>query len=118
MSSNLPSPAARLRDPYRVLIREVSPVTPMGEAPKTVVDDTVEFSALLVAEGHGLLGAQLRWRPADSEERPRPKWTTVAMRVDPSGRATAQAAFDRPGRYEFEVRAWADEFGTWRHDLP
>jgi len=107
----------RLRDPYRILVRDVTPVTPAGYAPKTVVGDVVQVGATLVAEGHGLLAAQLRWRRADTRTSPRPKWTTTAMAVDSSGLATAEVAFDEPGLYEYEVRAWADGFATWRRDL-
>ena len=107
----------RLRDePYRTMLREVTPVTPCGLAPKTVVGDEVGFGALLVSGGHGLLGAQLRWRRADATGL-RPKWATIAMHVGSDGRAAATTRFDQPGLYEFEVRAWPDRFGTWRRDL-
>jgi starch synthase (maltosyl-transferring) len=101
-----------------VLIRDVAPVTPCGYAPKSVVGDPVQVTALLVAEGHGVLGAQVRVRLADVEQRPRPKWRTVAMVVEESGHAHATLHLDEPGRYEFEIRAWQDRFATWRHDLP
>ena len=105
------------RSPYRVLIREVEPVTPCGYAPKSVAGDPVRVSALLVAEGHGLLGAQLRLRRVDGAARPRPKWRIEAMEVDETGLATATVRVEEPGNYQFEVRAWQDRFATWRHDL-
>ena len=108
----------RLRtDPYRTLLREITPVTPCGYSPKSVVGDDVDFGALLVSEGHGMLAAQVRWRRVDSAERPRPKWSILPMAVDASGRASAAARLDEPGSYEFEVRAWPDRFATWRRDL-
>ncbi len=104
--------------PYRTLIREIAPVTPLGRCPKVVAGDQVELSALLVRDGHSILGARVRLRRADrSARQPERRWTATTMDVDESGRASATVTLDAPGRYEFEVQAWVDQFATWRHDL-
>lgn len=105
-----------LGHPYRILIREVSPATPCGLAAKGVVGDPVEVAALLVADGHGVLAARLRWRARSGDARDR-RWGTGPMEVDPWGRATGVFTVERPGDYEFEIQARNDDYATWRRDL-
>ncbi len=42
---------------------------------------------------------------------------SVPLDVGHGGACRAVVRFDEPGRYEFEVQAWADRFATWRRDL-
>ncbi|MGB6060023.1 MAG: maltotransferase domain-containing protein [Microthrixaceae bacterium] len=105
------------RNPYRILIREVTPVTPCGLAPKSVVGDPTPISAVLVADGHGILGARVRWRSRTGGNSRHNHWIREPMEVDPWGRATGTISIDSPGDYEFEVQAWPDSFATWRRDL-
>ncbi len=110
-----PKPAPELRRrPFATLIRDVRPTTPCGYAPKTVAGDVVTISARLVRDGHGLLGARLRIRRADVDGR---RWVPTPMDVAGDGTARCEVRLDDPGRYEFEIQAWADRYATWRHDL-
>ena len=102
--------------PYRTLIRDVSPRTPLGRAPKSVAGDPVEVTALLVRDGHGLLGARVRWRRTDGPKQ-KPKWRSGPMVVDDHGGARAVVTPEEPGNYEFVVDAWEDRYATWRRDL-
>ncbi len=101
---------------YRTLIREVTPCTPTGRAPKSVAGDEVEVGAWLVRDGHDLLAARVRWRRVDPSA-PSRRWQSAVLDVDGHGRATGGFAPSEPGRYEFEVQAWQDRFATWRRDL-
>ena len=101
---------------YRTLIRDVSPRTPEGRAPKSVAGDPVEVSAWLVRDGHDVLAGRVRWRRADLSTAKR-RWQHTVLDVDPSGFARCEIVPDEPGRYEFEVQAWIDRFATWRRDL-
>ncbi|MDQ2677198.1 MAG: alpha-1,4-glucan--maltose-1-phosphate maltosyltransferase [Actinomycetota bacterium] len=110
----------KLRPPaagwYRTLIRDVSPRTPTGRAPKSVAGDAVEVSAHLVRDGHDVLAGRVRWRRVDPTGERR-RWQHTVLEVDPSGAARCEIVPDEPGRYEFEVQAWRDRFATWRRDL-
>ncbi|HTO01398.1 MAG TPA: maltotransferase domain-containing protein [Microthrixaceae bacterium] len=110
-------PQKLLRDPYRILIRETRPVTPCGLAPKSVVGDPIEISTLLVSDGHGILGAQCRWRTRGGFGNTHGQWNTRSMDVDPWGRARCVVVIDTAGDFEFEIRAWPDNYATWRRDL-
>ncbi len=105
------------KQPYRVLIREIAPVTPCGFAAKTIVGDVTAVDALLVADGHGVLAARLRWRRLAPTSNGPGSWQVEPMEVDPWGRATGAITAGVAGDYEFQIQAWNDEYATWRRDL-
>ena len=47
-----------------ILVDDVRPRTPSGLAAKGVIGQELPVSAVLVADGHDRLGAQIRWRKA------------------------------------------------------
>lgn len=98
---------------YRILIRDVMPVTPLGLAPKIVAGDEVSITARLVADGHDVLAAELLWWPDGRPETTR----RVPMLVDDHGHASATVSFPELGSYGFRIDAWRDRFATWRRDL-
>lgn len=100
----------------RVVVRDVEPVTPLGGPTKTVAGDPVTVSARLVRDGHGRLAARVRFRRVDGPKSAR-TWRAVPMVERGDRRWEATFTVDEPGRYEFEVQAWADHVATWRHDL-
>lgn len=112
-----PQQSDLLKDPARILIREVYPVTPTLSPAKAVVEDEVALGAILVADGHGLLAGRIRYRRADAQSRTKPRWQIASLDVAASGQARAALRLKDPGLYEFQVQAWADRFETWRRDL-
>jgi starch synthase (maltosyl-transferring) len=107
-----------LRHPYATLIRDISPVTPSGAPARSVAGDVVEVRTQLVRDGHDELAARLRWRRVDSAaERKERRWAVAPMGVEHSGGAVGSFRPRSPGRYEFEIQAWADRAATWRRDL-
>lgn len=97
--------------PSRVVITNVTPEIDGGRFPiKRVEGDTVTVSADIFAEGHGLLSAAVCWRPAGGE------WVEIPMRELGNDRWTGAFTVDEPGEYEYTLRAWANEFETWRGD--
>lgn len=114
-ASGRPAPELRRR-PDATLIRDVAPVTPTGNPFKTVVGDALEVSAQLVRDGHDELAGRVRFRRIDGTDAQR-RWTSTPLAVEHDGAALATLCFAEPGRYEFEVQAWVDRFGTWRRDL-
>lgn len=109
-----PEREARLRDATdRILIRDVTPVTPCRLSPKVVVGDTVEITARLVADGHDVLGAWVEHWPREEPS----DITTAPMTVDDQGLATATISFASVGTHCFRIVAHRDDFSTWRRDL-
>ncbi|MEX0768305.1 MAG: maltotransferase domain-containing protein [Microthrixaceae bacterium] len=110
-----------LQSAQRILIRDVSPVTPTQAPAKAVQQDAVKFGATLVSDGHSLLAARLRWRRVDiggsSDAQAEQTWQTQPLAVAPSGQVSSAVRFAQLGLYEFQVQAWKDSFTTWRRDL-
>lgn len=111
-----PDRAAR-RAKDRILIRDVTPVTPLGLAPKVVAGDAVTVTAQLVADGHDLLAAQVRFRPSPGALAPATAAGELRLTVDTHGAAEGVLTFATPGLYEFQIRAHPDRFATWLRDL-
>ncbi|MCX6525519.1 MAG: DUF3416 domain-containing protein, partial [Actinobacteria bacterium] len=116
-SAQNPRQSDLLNSPSRILIRDLYPVTPSLSPAKAVRGDEAKFGAMLVADGHGLLAARLRWRRADSQTNAEPSWQRMPLVVAASGQATGQLGFEAEALYEFQIQAWADRFETWRRDL-
>ena len=96
----------------RIPIRFVEPREPEGRWPaKAYVGEVIPFAATVFREGHGLLGAELELRAPDG------RVTTARMRERHPGtdRWEALARVDAPGDWTFLVRAWSDDWASWRH---
>jgi starch synthase (maltosyl-transferring) len=94
----------------RVTIEGVTPEIDGGRYPaKRVVGDRVMVGADIYADGHDRLAAVLlHRREADRE------WKEVPF--EPLGNDRWKASFpvSTLGRYVFTIRAWVDEFESWR----
>ncbi len=97
----------------RIVIEAVAPAVDYGRFPvKRCVGDLVTVTADIFADGHEVLSAELRWRPADTDE-----WSTAPMTELPNDRWQASFMPQRPGRHLFAITAWWDHFATFRRDL-
>jgi len=120
----------------RVQIERVRPAVDDGRfSIKRVVGEPVEVTADVYADGHDVLGGVLRYRPlaADSgggasapadpgaavrragEGPAAPRWREVPLRPLGNDLWTASFTPDAIGRWAYDVEAWVDAFGTWRH---
>jgi starch synthase (maltosyl-transferring) len=96
----------------RFLIENVYPSIECGRFPiKRVAAEPVEIWADVFREGHDVIAAALLWRSAGAS-----RWTREPMTLHNNDRWLGKFAPPRPGRYEFLIEAWSDEFGTWRRD--
>ncbi|MDP9020365.1 MAG: alpha-1,4-glucan--maltose-1-phosphate maltosyltransferase [Actinomycetota bacterium] len=96
----------------RIVIDDIRPRTPSGDFPaKAVVGERVRVSADIFADGHDLLAARVRARPAGARQ-----WTETPMAHVGNDRWEAVVSFDRVGRHDIVVEAWRDRFATWRRD--
>ena len=98
----------------RIVIDDVRPRTPDGDHPaKAVIGEAVTVSADVFRDGHDLLAARVRWRPAVAES----KWFEAEMTDVGNDRWEAVVEPTALGLHTFVVEAWTDRFATWRHDL-
>jgi starch synthase (maltosyl-transferring) len=76
-----------------------------------VVGDEVTVEADAFADGHDVVVAILRHRPADGD------WIELPMEALGNDRWRASFPVERIGRHEYQVVAWTDSWQTWRGDL-
>jgi starch synthase (maltosyl-transferring) len=103
--------------PERIVIQNAAPAVDNGAfAAKRCVGDRVAISAEIFADGHDQLGAAVRYRQPGARS-----WRELPMRWiderDGGVRYAAELLLDRAGRWEYDVTAWIDRFGTWRGEL-
>ncbi len=104
--------------PYRALIRDLVPATPLGGPSRSVAGDCVDVSAQVVRDGHDVLAGRLRWRRVDrSATGAERRWKVEPAGVDSAGVLRASFTPPEPGRYEFRVQAWVDRWASWSRDL-
>jgi len=98
--------------PSRIVIENVEPHVPGGNAPKLALGDHVEISATIIRDGHEALRAVVRYRPAGGT------WHEVPMREDlGTDRWRTLIAPQELGDHEFQIEAWSDRFASWRHEM-
>jgi starch synthase (maltosyl-transferring) len=77
-----------------------------------VVNEPFRVEATVIREGHDRLGANVVLR--DPKGR---KGGYTPMRQQPgSDRWSAEVRCTAEGRWQFQIEAWSDPVGTWRHD--
>ena len=99
----------------RVVIENVQPQVDCGRYPiKRIIGDRVEVSADIFADGHDILYAVLRHRPATQSA-----WDEISMQPRPNGNDRWQGVFTvaTQGRHLYTLQAWIDRFQSWRRDL-
>ena len=99
--------------PSRVIVENVEPEVDGGRFPvKRTVGEEVVVGANAFADGHEVLAAVLRYRPAGADE-----WSEVDLAPAGNDRWTGRFVVAALGRYEYTVQAWIDPFAGWRRDL-
>jgi starch synthase (maltosyl-transferring) len=96
----------------RVAIEGVEPVVDGGRflvRAKAGADLTVE--ADVFCDGHDVLAAFVQWRALDDVS-----WREVQMQLLVNDRYAGQITLERQGRYQFQVVAFVDRFGSWLKD--
>jgi starch synthase (maltosyl-transferring) len=121
----------------RVVVERVRPEIDGGRFPiKCTVGEAVDVSADVFADGHDVLAAVLRDRPADTaalaERAAEPRsaeaaasaphvgaWREMPMTLAAPGtdRWAARFVVSVLGWHEYQIVAWADRFLTWRRDV-
>jgi len=97
----------------RVVIENVQPQVDCGRFPiKRTIGDRVEVTADIFADGHDVLYAVLRHRPASRSE-----WDEVAMAPLVNDRWQAEFRVDAEGCHLYTLQAWTDRYQSWTRDL-
>ena len=103
----------RAAPPPRIQILEVKPQVDCGRYPvKRIVGDRVDVAARIFRDGHDVLGAAVRFRPAGAT-----RWSEAPL--EPLGNDHWAGSFvvDRPGKWAFRVEAWTDRVASYRDEI-
>jgi len=105
--------AALSKRPNTVIISNLSPLVEGGLYPtKRVVEETLVVEADIFKDGHDVVVAMIGWRKAGGR-----KWKEIPMELVENDRWKGELSFDKTGKYEVVITAWADEILTWLHDF-
>src|SRR3954447_3286888 len=111
--SDLPETAPGDPTGPRFLVEDIYPSIDGGRYPvKRIAGEPIEIWADILREGHDQLAAELLWRKETDGV-----WQRTPMALRNNDRWQASFTPPQPGRYLFEIEAWTDQFGTWRHGL-
>jgi starch synthase (maltosyl-transferring) len=94
----------------RIWIGDVAPQVDCGRWPtKACVSDRVPVTATIVRDGHEVLRARVRYRPAGSR-----RWRESPLElVGGNDGWVGEVVPDEPGRWQLDVQAWLDPYATW-----
>jgi len=97
----------------RVVIENVQPQVDCGRFPiKRVVGDRVKVTADIFTDGHDILHAVLRYKPATH-----PDWQEISMEPQPNDLWQGEFSVTTQGRHLYTLQAWTDRFQSWSRDL-
>jgi len=103
--------------PKRIVIQYPEPAVDGGRYPvKRTVGDEVQVAVDVFRDGHEMLRAVVKYRPAGAR-----RWRESELRrIDAhvgGVRWAGRFEVDAPGRWQYTFEAWTDRFGTWRDEL-
>ena len=99
--------------PSRIQILEVKPQVDCGRYPvKRIVGDEVEVAARIFRDGHDVLGAAVRYRPAGTT-----RWQEAPLELRGNDRWSGSFTVDRTGPWSFRVEAWTDRVASFQDEL-
>ena len=92
----------------RVIVDRVQPCIDAGRFPvKRIEGESVHVEADILADGHDLIRAVLRYRREGG------RWQEIPLHNQGNDHWTASFPVKSMGYYEYTVRAWIDHFDTW-----
>ncbi|NVJ46846.1 MAG: alpha-1,4-glucan--maltose-1-phosphate maltosyltransferase [Cytophagia bacterium] len=97
----------------RVVIENVSPEINCGQhAAKRVVGQSFEVSADLLADGHDVLNAHIKYKHEKARS-----WKYAPMKLGENDNWSGSFEVEKQGLYEYTVEAWVDYPLTWQHNI-
>ncbi len=113
----MPAPKRRQPPPPRIQIERPSPLIDGGRYPaKRTTGDTVRVTATIFKDGHDVLRAVVRYRPAEQQEWQERPMRRIDAHIDGDTWA-GEFEVDAVGAWEWTVTAWSDLFATWRDEV-
>ncbi|MRK22020.1 alpha-1,4-glucan--maltose-1-phosphate maltosyltransferase [Pseudomonas sp. JG-B] len=107
------STAIRAAREPRLAIEGVEPVVDGGRFPaKCICGQTLEVRAVIFADGHDQLAADLLWKMAGHSD-----WRRVSMEPLGNDHWAALLMPEAEGRLEFAIEAWQDVYASFRYEL-
>jgi starch synthase (maltosyl-transferring) len=98
----------------RIAVSDVQPVIECGRrSVKAVVGETFEVSATVFREGHEAPGAGVVLFAPDGQRQPLVRMYEAVPGTD---RHVAEVTVTGEGQWRFQIEAWGDPIGHWRHD--
>jgi len=99
--------------PARIQIQRVAPQVDCGRyAVKRTVGDRVDVTARVFRDGHELLGAAVRYRPAGAT-----RWLEAPLVALGNDEWAGSFAVDTSGTWCYRVEAWVDRIASFQHEL-
>ena len=97
----------------RPVIENVQPCVDCGRFPaKRTLNEPLIVSADVFTDSHDEIGVELIWRHTADEQ-----WRRVAMAPVGNDRWEAALELDRLGLWEYRIRSWIDDHGSWASGL-
>ena len=99
--------------PPRIQIQRVTPQIDGGRyAVKRTLGDIVDVSARVFRDGHDILGAAVRYKPARAS-----RWQEAPLTAVGNDEWTGAFVVDACGTWCFRVEAWVDRVASWQEEL-
>jgi len=97
----------------RVVIENVFPEINCGQhAAKRVVGQKFEVSADILADGHDVLNAHIKYKHQKARS-----WNYAPMKPGENDSWAGSFEVEKQGLYEYTVEAWVDYPLTWQHNI-
>ena len=101
------------KPPPRIQILEVKPQVDCGRYPvKRIAGEPVDVAARIFRDGHDVLGAAVRYRPAGTT-----RWQEAPLAPLGNDQWAGSFVVDRPGLWSFRIEAWTDRIATYRDEI-
>ena len=108
----MPSPPSK-QPPPRIQIQNVRPQVDCGRFPaKSSVGDSVEITADIFKDGHDVLRAVVRYRPAGTRT-----WLERPLRALGNDAWAGDFEATELGLWQFTIEAWVDRYATFLDEL-
>jgi starch synthase (maltosyl-transferring) len=110
--SESPALKSALRGP-RLVIERIRPAVDQGRfAVKRLIGETIDVTADVFSDGHGMLAADLLWKALDERE-----WHRAPMTMGHNDLWRGSFRPRRVGRHVFTIEAWSDRYATLCHAM-
>ncbi len=99
--------------PARIQIQRVTPQVDCGRyAVKRTVGERVDVTARVFRDGHELLGAAVRYKPAGAT-----RWLEAPLAALGNDEWAGSFVVDAVGTWCYRVEAWVDRIASYQHEL-